>query len=389
MGPNIIWILTPTSLTLAVPAYANLHSHQTMSLLWMFVVDKCEDERSDLKDEVNPVTGLTKAIFQTISRNDQGSIKIKQEMDTHPRDGSQASMSQGSASQVIDQDFVVDLVATDGDKAYNTVVKSKLLHYYLADKGGQMQDEWRKVAISVLFGTPLVASKPVVCTYTKGIDDNSLTLNVRQGHAPRPGAEASIPILGSFALAYKPASKKNAMTPFQMLVLSASKLGPSLAETRMVRKQFSAVQDQLQMFLDEKSQAETELFEKFALLLNAKKAKLRALRAGMDVSDSENEDEDEDEDDDADGAPGERFLSAEAFPPPKESLKRPLEQADEVLDNDAELADALEDPETPQRKDSESPEPEAVAIKQESSAHVVSLRAPPSPQAISSGEETE
>lgn len=353
-----------------------------MSLLWMFVVDKCEDDRYDMRDEGHPETGPAKAIFQTISRNDQGSIKIKQELDSHARDGSQASMSQGSASQVMDQDFVIDLVATDGDKAYNAVVKSKLLHYYLADKGGQMQDEWRKVAISVLFGTPLVASKPVVCTYTKGIDDNSLTLNVRQGHAPRPGAEASIPILGSFALAYKPASKKGAMTPFQMLVLSASKLGPSLAETRMVRKQFSAVQDQLQMFLDEKSQTETELFEKFALLLNAKKAKLRALRAGVDVSDS-------DEDEDENGVSSERFLSAEAFPPPKESLKRPLEEPDEEPDNDADLVNALEDPETPQRDDSESPEPEAVPIKQESSAHLLSLHGPPSPQVISSGEETE
>lgn len=249
----------------------------------MFIVDRSEDPERYNKDDRDHEWGQLKVIFQTISKNNGAGVKIKQELDSQGE-------SQTSHSQVTDQDYVVDLVATDGDKAYTTVVKSKLLNYLMAEQGGDAE-EWKRVATSILFGTPLSGTKPVVCTYSKSSDDNVLTLNVRQGHAPRPGAEALIPIIGSFTLAYRPNSTKKAVTtPFQMLVMSASKLGPSLAEARMIRQQFDTLQNQMTQFLQEKTELENSLFEKFAMLLNKKKAKLRALRAGIDVADSEDED---------------------------------------------------------------------------------------------------
>lgn len=288
-------IFTPPTPTLPPPT-AN------MSLLWMFIVDKVDDTGSGeyLRDEQDPFAQeLSKIIFQTISRNDEASIKIKQELDELPapqsREGSQMPASQVPTSQEVDRDFVVDLVATDGERTYNAVIKSKFLSFYLtADKGtessAKKEEEWRKVVMSILFGTPLVASRPVVATYNKSSDNKTLTLNIRQGHAPRPGAEASIPILGSLNLVHKPARNKSSVSSvFEMLVLSASKLGPSLAEARMVRTQFAAVQGQISNFLQDKVVAENELYEKFAMLLNKKKAKLRALKAGLDVSDSEDE----------------------------------------------------------------------------------------------------
>ena len=327
----------------------------------MFIVDKVDDTGSGeyLRDEQDPFAQeLSKIIFQTISRNDEASIKIKQELDELPapqsREGSQMPASQVPTSQEVDRDFVVDLVATDGERTYNAVIKSKFLSFYLAaDKGtesnAKKEEEWRKVVMSILFGTPLVASRPVVATYNKSSDDKTLTLNIRQGHAPRPGAEASIPILGSLTLVHKPARNKSSVSSvFEMLVLSASKLGPSLAEARMVRTQFAAVQGQISNFLQDKVDAENELYEKFAMLLNKKKAKLRALKAGLDVSDSEDE---------------ESFMTA-ATPPSvgattpvinqnePNSLKRGfLEESESYLNDNN--PDESDEPDTPDRSEDE------------------------------------
>lgn len=240
----------------------------------MFVVERPEDEGDDHYYEQHQ----RKVIFQTLSKNVPG-MKIKQELEHQGE-------TQAPHASVADQDFEVELVATDGENTFGTVVKSKLLNYLMKDQQGNLE-EWTRIARSILFGTPLSATKPIVCTYNS-MNEKSLTLNVRQGHAPRPGAEASIPLVGSFVLANR-TNKKTAVTPFQMLVMSASKLGPSLAEARMLRNQFNTVQTQVSQFIQEKSEMETELFEKFTMVLNQKKAKLRALKSGIDISEDEDE----------------------------------------------------------------------------------------------------
>lgn len=219
----------------------------------------------------------TKVVFQTISRNvELGMAGIKNEY-------SQLKVPES------DQEFVVDLAATDGENTYTTVVKSTMLPYRLAMKGEDRDEEWEQICRSLLFGTQ-EKYRPVVCTYDIKSQDHGgsvLTLNVHRGHAPRPGAEASIPILGTFDL--RSGSKKGAISQYEMILLSTSKLGPILKDNHGLRAQNKALEEQLANFLKQKTESENELFEKFALLLNRKKLKLRALRDGFDGSDSEDD----------------------------------------------------------------------------------------------------
>lgn len=258
-----------------------------MTLLWTFTVDH----------EPGPNGVLTESpqfVFQT-------SVAEDTEIKTEP------GLSQDSASQQLalysrmtsyDNNQKIELTATDGNTAYYSLIIPSVVRVYRVkddnlDNDTSLNEEergekgWEQLVKEVLLGARSVSTLPIALTCRVNRERKQLILDVRKGYAPRPGAETEIPIVGTFRLKERTNETESRNTIFKMLTEGSYRLKSSLLEVNKLTSNYNNLQKQMTEFLRVKETSEEILFEKFAVLLNKKKVKIRNLKRGNDQSDSE------------------------------------------------------------------------------------------------------
>jgi hypothetical protein len=219
----------------------------------------------------------------------------------------ESGVTQDSASQQLahysgltsyENNQKLELTATDGNIAYYSLIIPSVVRVYRIkndnlDNDTSLNEEergekgWEQLVKEVLLGARSVSTLPIVLTCRVNRERKQLILDVRKGYAPRPGAETEIPIVGTFRLKERPNETESRKTILAMLTESSTRLKSSLLEVKKLASNHESLQKQMTEFLQEKEASEEVLFEKFSVLLNKKKVKIRNLRRGIDQSDSD------------------------------------------------------------------------------------------------------
>lgn len=264
-----------------------MHFLDTMTLLWTFTVDH----------EPGPNGVLTESpqfVFQTSVAEDAA---IKAESGA-TQDSASQQLAHYSGLTSYENNQKLELTATDGNTAYYSLIIPSVVRVYRIkndklDNDTSLNEEergergWEQLVKEVLLGARSVSTLPIALTCRVNRERKQLILDVRKGYAPRPGAETEIPIVGTFRLKERANETESRNTILGMLVESSTRLKSSLMEVNKLASNYESLQKQMTEFLQEKEASEEALFEKFSVLLNKKKVKIRNLKRGIDQSDSD------------------------------------------------------------------------------------------------------
>ncbi|KAF5098288.1 hypothetical protein D0Z00_002088 [Geotrichum galactomycetum] len=258
-----------------------------MTLLWTFTVDH----------EPGPNGVLTESpqfVFQTSVAKDAA---IKSESGV-TQDSASQQLAYYSGMTSYENNQKLELTATDGNTAYYSLIIPSVVRVYRVkndnlDNDTSLNEEergekgWEQLVKEVLLGARSVSTLPIALTCRVNHERKQLILDVRKGYALRPGAETEIPIVGTFRLKERASETESRNTILGMLTESSTQLKSSLLEVNKLASNYESLQKQMTEFLQEKEASEAVLFEKFSVLLNKKKVKIRNLKRGIDQSDSD------------------------------------------------------------------------------------------------------